>query len=270
MTRLRSGAGRRRNYRSLAGIATRKPRLAPRAAKAVTKVVKRVLARTDEVKLVGQQVIDSAFNSSVSSAGECYPILPAVGEGTAGNQRVGNKIKPRYLIVKGHLQYDHAFQGNFAPPSTVRVMILTQKNIKVSSDVQSRADVAHLLKDNIGTDVGRPYSGSIFDNLAPINKEVFNVLMDRKFKMLPQLYTGLGNSTDTNTKTLSGTQRTYTFYKKIKCPATLVFDDVNSPNANNFAPFVCMGAVTDDGSGPFSLSTPYHLTVQSELYFTDA
>lgn len=272
ITRLRSGAGRRRNYRAMAGlrpVSSRKSRLTRPAAKAVTRVVKRVLSRQDEVKHVGAQVVDAAFNSSISASSECYPILPSVTEGTAGHQRIGNKIKPKYLIVKGHLQYDHGFMGNFAPPSTVRVMILTQKNIKTSSDVGSRADVDHLLKDNVGTDVGRAYTGGMFDNLAPINKDLFGVVMDRKFKMLPQLYTGLGNTQDTNTKTLSGTQRTYTFYKKIKCPATLTFDDGNSNVVNNYAPFVCLGAVTDDGSGPFSLNTPYHLTVQSELYFTD-
>lgn len=245
-------------------------RRAPRkSTKRVAAVVKRVLSRQTEVKHVGANVVDAAFNSSISASSECYPVIPPVGEGTAGHQRIGDKIRPKYLIVKGHLQYDHGFQGNFAPPSTVRVMILTQKNIKIASDVSGRADVDHLLKDNIGTDTGRAYTGSMFDNLAPINKDLFNVLMDRKFKMLPQLYEGLGNTQDTNTKTLSGTQRTYTFTKKIKCPATLYYDDGNGSIANNFAPFVCMGAVTDDGSGPFSLNTPYHLTVQGELYFTD-
>lgn len=239
------------------------------SSKKITKVVKRVMSRNTEVKHVGANVVDAAFNSSIGGASECYPVIPQVTMGTDGHQRIGDKIRPKYLIIKGHLQYDHAFQGNFAPPSTVRVMILTQRNIKVASDVSSRVDTDHLLKDNIGTDSGRAYTGSMFDNLAPINRDTFTVLMDRKFKMLPQLYTGLGNTQDTNTKTLSGTQKTYTFYKKIKCPATLYYDDGNANVANNFAPFVCMGAVTDDGSGPFSLNTPYHLTVQGELYFTD-
>lgn len=236
----------------------------------MVRTIRRIAGGGAETKHVGANVVDAAFNSSISAASECYPVIPQVTEGTDGHQRIGDKIRPKYLIVKGHLQYDHAFQGNFAPPSTVRVMILTQRNIKSATDVSSRADVSHLLKDNIGTDTGRQYTGSMFDNLAPINKDLFTVFMDRKFKMLPQLYTGLGNSSDTNTKTLSGTQRTYTFYKKIRCPKTLYYDDGNANVANNFAPFVCMGAVTDDGSGPFSLNTPYHLTVQGELYFTDA
>lgn len=234
------------------------------------KLVRRIANRGIEVKHVGANVVNAAFNSQIGSASECYPILPPVTEGTDGHQRIGDKINAKYLIVKGHLQYDAGFQGNFAPPSTVRILLLSQRNIKISSDVSSRADVEHLLKDNIGTDLARAYTGTMFDNLAPINKDLFTVHMDRKIKMLPQLYTGLGNTQDTNTKTLSGTQRTYMFVKKIRVPKTLHFDDGNGSTPNNFAPFVCMGGVCDDNAGAFSLSTPYRLTVQSVLYFTDA
>lgn len=270
VTRLRSGAGKRRNYRSLAGMKTRKPRLAKPAAKAVAAIAKRVVNRNEETKHVGVNAVNAAFNSSISAASECYPVIPTVAEGDNGCTRDGNRIKPKYLLVRGHLQYDEGAQGNFFPPSTVRIMILSQKNIKVGSDVSNRADVTHLLKDNIGTDVARAYTGTMFDNLAPINTDLFKVHMDRKFRMLPQLYTGLGNSSDTNTKTLSGTQKTYYFTKKIKCPASLYFDDGNGNWPNNFAPFVCMGGVCDDNAGAFSVTTPYRLTVQSVLYFTDA
>jgi hypothetical protein len=215
--------------------------------------------------------VDAAFNSSISAASECYPLMPSVVAGDNGNNRDGDRIKPKYLVIRGHLQYDNTVGfDNFIPPSTVRVMILTQRNIKVSSDVSSRADVSHLLKDNVSTDVGRAYTGGAFDNLAPINKDLFKVYMDKKFKMKAQLYTGLGNTTDTNTKTLSGTQPTITFTKKIKCPANLYFDDGNGNTPNNFAPFVCMGAVCDDNASPWSANTPYRLVVQSILYFTDA
>ena len=190
-----------------------------------------------------------------------------MGEGTAGHERIGDKIRPKYLIVKGQIQYDSSLVDTYIPPSTVRVMILTQKNIKVGSDVQTRADVSHLLKDNVGTDLGRAYTGSMFDNLAPINKDLFSVLMDRKFRMKSYIAKQLGNN---NTVALAGTQTTVKFYKKIRCPKTLYFDDGNGDVPNNFAPFVCMGSVVDDNAGAWTGSTPYRFVVQSELYFTDA
>lgn len=272
LTRLRSGAGTRKNYRSIAGLtrtrgSAAKPKLAPRVRKAVAKVAKAVLSKNVETKHVGQNVINAAFNQTISSASEMYRVLPDVTEGTAGHQRDGDKIRPKYLIVKGHIQIDDSYKDTYLPPTTLRVMILTQRNIKSSADL-SRADYAHLLKDNVGTDVARPYGGGIFDNLAPINKDLFTVLMDRKFKMREHMAAALG--TTGVPISVQGTQRTISFVKKIKCPSTLHFDDGNGNTPNNFAPFFCMGAVSDDNSGAISLSTPYRATVLSELYFTDA
>lgn len=203
---------------------------------------------------------------SISGSSECYPLLPSVAEGTDGHNRIGDKIRPKYLIVKGKVMYDTSVNGTYLPPSTVRVLILAQRNIKLSSDVSSRADTDHLLKDNIATDTGRAYTASAFDNLAPINKDLFTVYMDRKIKFRAQIEKQLG---DNNTVLGYATQKTYTFVKKIRCPANLYFDDGNANVPNNFAPFICMGGVPDDASTPFSLSTPYRMVVQSELYFTD-
>lgn len=229
--------------------------------------VNSALSRRMETKHVGQNVVDARFNCTISGPGECYPILPNVTEGTDGHQRIGDKIRPKYLIVKGKLMYDTSQAGNYTPPNTVRLLILSQKNIKVSSEVSTLVDTSHLLKDNVGTDVARAYSGSNFDNLAPINTDLFRVYMDKKVRMRAQIEKNLG---DNNTVLGYATQRTYTFTKKIKCPATLYFDDGNGNQANNFAPFFCMGAVMDDDSGAVTVSTPWRCVVQGELYFTDA
>lgn len=231
----------------------------------LTKLVRRIANRGVEVKHVGQNVVDADFNSTITAAAEAYPIIPAVTEGTDGHQRIGDKIKPKYLLVKGKLHYALSMAGNYIPPSTVRVMILSQKNVKTRSQMGT-VDTDHLLKDNIGTDVARGYSGSPFDNLAPINKDLFTVHMDKKFKMRAQIEKELGNS---NTVLGYATQRTMTFTKKIKCPASLNFDDGNGNYPNNFCPFVVVGGVNDDSTSAWSLTTPYHVTVQSELYFVD-
>lgn len=240
----------------------------------LSKFVRRIANRGVEVKHIGQNVVNNAFNSSISASSECYPILPSVAEGTDGHQRIGDKINAKYLIVKGKLHYDNSVSGTYLPPSTVRVMILSQRNIKISSDVSSRVDVEHLLKDNVGTDVGRPYGSTTvpgvpnpFDNLAPINRDLFTVHMDRKFKMKAQIEKQLG---DNNTVLGYSNQSTFTFVKKIRVPKVLHFDDGNGNVPNNFAPFVCMGFVLDDNTGQWVASTPYRLVVQAELYFTDA
>jgi len=239
--------------------------------KAITTIAKKVIEKKSELKLAGQQVVNDAFNSTISASSECYRVLPDVSPGTAANNRIGDKIRPKYLIIKGKLAYDTSVinPGSYIPMNTVRVMILSQRSLNLSTDVGSRADVSHLLRDNINTDVARAYTGSMFDNLAPINKDLFKVHMDKKFKMKAILFTELGNASDTGTKWLAGTQSTHYFQIKIKCPATLNFDDGNANTPNNFAPFVCLGAVSDGNEGAFTATTPYRLTVLSSLYFYD-
>lgn len=276
MTRLRSGAGARRNYRSLAGLkarTTRKPRLSRPATTAVAKVVKRVMTRTAETKYVSAQQ-DLSFNSTISSSGECYPLCPAVPQGVDDYQRVGDKIRGKYLIIRGKLQYNNAFLDTagtqFIPPSTCRLMILSQNNIKVSGDVSTRADVAHLLKDNVGTGSARPYSGGQYDNLAPINRDLFKVHKDLKIKLnwinhqVVLTDPGVSISHDV------GNDRTKYFYCKIPINRVMKFDDGTGNFPNSFAPFLCFGGVCDDGSAAWTASTPYRVTFTSTLYFQDA
>ena len=142
-----------------------------------------------EVKMVSTSG-SAAFNSTISSSSECYSLMPEITQGLDDYQRIGDRVQGRYLYVKGFVQWDQSYIStslvggtSWAPPSTCRVMILSQNNVPYGPDISSRADPAHLLKDNVGTGTARPYSGTIVDNLAPINKELFKVYMDKKVKL---------------------------------------------------------------------------------------
>lgn len=233
----------------------------------VLTMVKKLISRNIEKKRIGNRVVsDLTFNNTISSSSECYPIIPQIAEGFAGNERVGNKIKPKSLIVRGQVQWDaETIAGYYAPPSTVRCMILSQKTIKVGSAVSASADVSHLLKDNVGTHVARSYTGTRYDNFAPINTDLFRVHMDKKFKM-NWAYTGdIGVAGAT-----AGNTRTASFSVRIKTPEFLTFDDGNGDWVNNFAPFFCFGAVNDDGTATFSVQTPWRVSVLSVLDYEDA
>lgn len=272
MTRMRSGAGKRVNYRSLAGMKSRKPRISKPAAKAVRAIAKAVVKRETEDKFVSTEG-SVLFNSSVSSSSECYPVIPQITVGTGDYQRIGDKVRGKYLYVKGYLQLDQNYLSlssgsSYIPPFTGRVMILSQKNIKVGGDVSSRADVAHLLKDNVGTGTARPYNGNVLDNLAPINRDLFKVHMDKKIKFSWINRGDLSASGDTGFGV--GQERTKYFTCRIKLPATMTFDDGNINWPNNFAPFLCFGAVCDDGTSPYSVGTPFRVGWLSTAYFEDA
>lgn len=251
-------------------ITKRKPKYGVRkgTAKAIRNVVKSVIRKEAETKFVSVRQ-DQSFNSAVSGASECYAVMPAITQGTDDYQRIGDKVRGRYLYIKGHLQYNASYLNtalatNYVPPSTVRLMVLSQKNIKSSGQLSS-VDVSHLLKDNVATGAGRAYVGAMTDNLAPINKDLFRVHMDKKIKM-----DALSIMSD-NTGTAAWTgMKAYYFSCRIKLPATLYFDDGNGNNPNNFAPFFCLGSVLEDGTTPWSVGTPYRITFLSTAYFEDA
>jgi len=279
VTRLRSGAGRRRNYRAMAGMKTRRTYpIVQRTiggrkvinTRAVAQIAKAAVRKEAEDKFVSVNM-SQQFNSSISSASECYPLCPQVPKGTDDFQRIGDKIRGKYLYIKGFAQfhYDPAANLPVIPPATLRVMILSQKNIKVQSEVQSRADVAHLLKDNTATGTARAYTGGIYDNLAPINKDLFKVHMDKKIRFNWQNLQGNSGGVP-NVEWQTGNNLTRYFTCRIKAPATMTFDDGNVDSPNNFAPFICVGAVNDDGTSPWTLSTPWLVTAQSVLYYEDS
>jgi len=250
-----------------------RPQLNKKTATAVRAIAKAAVSKAAEDKFVSTQTF-TVHNSTITTPAECYAMVPQITQGVADFQRIGDRVRGKYLYIKGYVQYDQSVldllqssQSAYIPPSTVRVMILSQKNIKVGSAVSTSVDTAHLLKDNVGTGTARAYSASIFDNVAPINKDLFTVHMDRKIKFNYQSTNSIGPIS--GQVTMMGNDRTKYFSCRIKCPASMKFDDGNGDWTNGFAPFLCLGAVCDDGSGPWTVSTPYRLTALSTLYFED-
>lgn len=232
---------------------------------AVKTIAKSVVNKESETKLVGRAIVDDDFTFDISSAAECYPIVPAVQQGDDDYQRTGDRIRPQWITVRGKIMLSREFTTTqWVPPLTARVMILNQRDLKTNSQVSTRADYAHILKDNINVGVARPYSGGNYDNLAPINRDKFKVIMDRKFRFAWDDQLNLAG------QAAAGTNKAFYFTVRVKCPKTLYFDDVNGPNPTNFAPFLCVGAVADDNSGAFTVATPLRVTAQSILYFKDA
>lgn len=261
----------RRNMRSVGGRVSIKTNTTGRVSvakpmvSAVRTIAKSVVKKESETKLVGRAVVDADFTSDISSTVECYPIVPIVQQGDDDFNRTGDRIRPQWITVRGKIMLSREFASQqWCPPLTARVIIVEQRDLKTNTLIPTRADFGHLLKDNINIGSARPYSGGNFDNLAPINRDKFKVIMDRKFRFAWDLQTNLANSQG------SGTNKAYYFTVRVKCPKTMYFDDVNGANPTNFAPFLCVGCVPDDNSGPFTVATPLRVTAQSILYFKDA
>jgi len=238
--------------------------------KAMTKIVKKVLDRKIEDKIICNSVSLANHNSSIST-GDCYPLVPRVAQGTDDWNRVGSKIRPKYLRVTGRLAlvFDptnqtpasgggYMFTGTeYMSPLVVRLIAFTQNDIKSGLSGAS-VDTGALLRGDNGA--MKAFQGYTADLLRPVNTDKFKVLKDKQYELVP-----------CPKQTIDGVYRTQVpFSFKIKCPASLKYDD-NSANApNNFCPFIAVGYGYPNQSPPDTIQTPLVMEVISTLCYEDA
>lgn len=242
------------------------------AAKTVRKIVKAELSRQAEDKLVSI-LTTKTHNSAISSASDCYQLVPNCSKGTDPNERVGDTIRPKRLKVQVKVRledrhYDTNTQTLY--PIKVRLLILKQKNIKSYTQMASVFDSAHLLRtyeNGSGTEIA--YTGDTNDDMRMVNTDLFTVLMDKKITLKPQFAyfsTSIGSTEDIKYPVLPNE---VVFTKYIKCPAKLTFDDGNGNTANNFCPFACLGYSYIPGLSGDVSTTQVTCSILSSLYYED-
>lgn len=266
---------RRRQYqpkkRRYAKKKTGAKRLSKPMRSAVTQVAKRVVARFAENKVVGNAVESSVtHNSSITSA-DCYPLIPEISQitqlpagGNTATGRVGDRITPKSLRVKGILSINPEQGTNAVGDIYARILILSQKDVKTGARVLSSAiDAGALLRPAYVTPPGNDqvqFTGNTMDLNMPINTNLFHVYMDKivRFKQTKSL---------TQDGWVDYSHRwSYTFKK---LPASLTFDEGNGDWVNNFAPFVAVGYAYSDGSPPDTIQLKLVHNCFAQLSFED-
>lgn len=223
------------------------------------KLVRNIIDKNVENKEIGF-VVESTSHNSAITAGDCYNVLQVIGEGTNSQQRLGDKIKPKSLVITGTLALDPNFQPD-TKPMYCRVIIATQKDIKVSTQPAGNVDTNHLLRPAFAGAPSLPFNGNRANISYPVNAEKFRVIMDKTYTFCP-------------TASASGfplTNAQFRFKKVVKnLPASLGFDDGNGDAINNYAPFVAVGYAYCDGSPADVINTRISTSIFSKLTFEDA
>lgn len=231
-------------------------RMKPVTKTAIRAIAKQVVRKDVENKFVGGIVENSYQHNGQISTADMYPLLPPVAQGTAYNQRIGHKIKPKYLEYRVRVALNES--ADLTTPYHIDLWCLTSKRVKsynVPGGLGGGAiDISQLLDGGAGTNVS--FDATTMNALLPINKEEFNVLAHRSFKL---------------TTSTAEDHRGTSFKEmriRLKCPASLIYDTTNY--AENFAPFTVLGWSRDDGIQPSVLSTHVTVTSWSILYYEDA
>lgn len=274
-TRLRTGAGRRVNYRALAGLRPLRPRRvaltrpvgrrAGMVRRGLTRVVRSIVNRTQETKYVTCPVeINVAHNSAMGQSDQ-FRVMPAVGPGTGDFQRVGDTIRPTGLWLRGVI----AMNTSTIKPLAVRILCLQFKGNKTWTAAQNawstNSDYKNLLKYNTetGSADNLEFTGNQQDLFMPVNREMFDVLGDRTLKL-----TGHLNNTATESAPHGTLSRS--FAMKIRTPPVIRYSNSTTTEPQNFAPFFTVGYSYLDGTAPDTVTTAVIANVYAQLYYKDS
>jgi len=232
---------------------------------AVTQIVKTQIARNAENKQVGWEVESDVQHNSGIGAADCVPVVQQITQGVTAYQRLGDRVKPKSLRLKGVISWN-SDDCNTTQNIYARILILSQKNIKTGAAVAGGGvDTARLLKPSIAATPEIPFSGNTMDLNTPVNTELFRVYMDKTVKLTASLVTGGGREAMP-----LYSARWSKLFKSTNLPASFTYDAGNGDWANNFAPFMAIGYAYSDGSTPDTVTTKLISNVLAVLDYEDA
>ena len=245
------------------------------SAAAVTSIVKSELRKNIENKYASTTLLPTnipAYIGSNTTAGNVFHILPTILRGTTPSERVGCKITPRSLIIKGYLTLDLNDTSHDYDRICVRLIAGFPKRFPRSFDalreIQDHPDGNWSNSIiNLGN-VDTAFDGTLQALQSPINRSRFTVKAQKFIHMSrPRFWDAALVGSDSFRESVNTTR----FFKmQIKCPNTLVYDtEGNNAYPNNFAPLLLAGYTLMNGSSPGipSAASPKPVTISYTTRF---
>lgn len=233
----------------------------------VKKIVNKVLDKKVEDKhIIFRLDTLTPHNSAIAGAGDVVPLIGQIAQGTAGEQRIGDRITPKYLRVDGVVSLAQGpDRAQNVTPVHVRIVAYRQNDINVGS-ANASVDTASLFRDTQGGTGARGFSGIPNDLLLPINDDKFKKLFDRQVTLCPQLLGPSGTPTTGVPLTLASRKYSFT----VTLPKQFKYDANTGDWANNFAPFMSVGYAYVNGQVPDTTSTAIFNTAVAHFIYEDA
>jgi len=233
----------------------------------------------------GNLIADVKFNQGITSAADCYMCMPFVSQGVGVNQRVGAEIQPLSFklqlclsLVGGADEVIGATSKDHGPEDiTVHVFMLRSKLFP---------DMSQQYSLNVGSDLMCQFNGQLpqaFDGtywasrLIP-NRTLYHVLHHKKIRLRKgagyQSYvkevSEYGNDNPTNSLYALDTPGAQMAQLTLDIPAPkkLVYEGPFNTFPRDYAPFVCIGWVSNE----FPIAKPlnqnyYPLAVTARTFF---
>lgn len=251
----------------------RSTRVRKAPSRSFAKAVQKVINRNAENKTASIQMDNTSFNSGIATGADVLQLIPSVSQGVDNAQRIGNKIKPSYLDVRGHMELGSIPFSALGPVTSagtiasncriaVRLLIVEPKQYRSQPDaLSSYSNWLPQLLQNGSAEIG--FTGLTKDLYLPINRDCVTVHYDKIIYLsVPMTYTDSGMSVPL-------TNSVKFFIKRIKLKKVLSYTDARDQPTNSAISMLC-GYAHIDGASPDILTTAVKLSYVSTLHYEDA
>lgn len=155
------------------------------AAKAITAIVQKELHKASEDKYATAYnattyPIAQQYTAGILTAADFKPVLPPVYQGVKMNQRVGNKLTPKALVIKFTMVMTGAPTTNSSDVLWGRLFVVSHKSLRDHSSFSALANPSTLLLLDGENEVA--YKGIPGDNNIRVNRRQWTVHADKLMK----------------------------------------------------------------------------------------
>lgn len=233
--------------------------------KAFAKKVQTIINKNLEDKQAYLQAVDQSFNSGIQNLGDALQILPNISQGTDDNNRIGDQIRAKRMVVQGHFISALTLQNYNNARMAVRIMIVQPKALRDLASIQGTTSWMLSLLKKGGTTTA--FTGAVQDIYAPINTDLVTKYYDKVF-FIKCPYAPAGPSGDLN-ETLNTRFFKCVFKFKNKL---LRYDDSVGSNITptSFNPVIVLGYAMLNNATPDTVTTAINMSFISTLDFQDA
>lgn len=235
-------------------------------SKTFVKQVQSIISKNNEDKSVFLAGPVTQYNSGISVASDINFLLPDVSQGTGENNRIGDQIRAKKLIIDGLINMNMAYGASSSSTRlAVRVFIVQPKLFTDRATISANFSswLPYLLRKG-GS--GVPFAGEVADLFAPVNTELITCYYDKiHFMTVPYMLTQAGQQE---------TAYSYRhFRKELKIKnKKLMYDSGYSSNnqPSNYSPVILIGYAHVDGTAADVVNTQISLSWTSLLDYEDA